>query len=105
MQEIKSTFSLVTSIDPKSDPKHRLHMKNHHDPLCEIDLETAQNSFEIFQTTNGSVLCYDTVPSEVLTQIINLEDGSEKFGKEDKEEESSSTKRSRRDQGQPRETS
>ena len=51
------------------------------------------------------LVCYDTVPSKFLTQIINLKEGSEKFGKENKEEESSTTKRSRRDQGQPWETS
>ena len=70
------------------------------------DLETAQTSLEFLPHDERQCLvCYDTVPSKFLTQIINLKDGSEKFGKEDKEEESSPTKRSRRDQGQPSETS
>ena len=55
-----SASSLVSSVDPNPDPKHHLHMKNHHDRLCEIDLETAQNSLEFCQTTNGSVLCATT---------------------------------------------
>ena len=65
-----------------------------------IDLKAAPNSLEFFQTANGSVLSYDTVPSEFLTKIINLEDGSERFGKEENEEEEwSPTKKGRRDQG------
>ena len=32
-------------------------------------------------TANGSVLCYDTVPAEFLTKIINIEDGAERFEK------------------------
>ena len=56
----KMHFSLVSSSDPNPEPKHHLHMKNHHDRLCEIDLETAQNSLEFYQTTNVSVLCATT---------------------------------------------
>ena len=81
-------------------------MKNHHERLFVMDLEAAQNSLGFYQTANGSVLCYDTVPSEFLTKIINLKDGSEWFGKEEyKEEQLSPKKRSRHDHGQPRETS
>ena len=58
--ERNCTFSFVSSIDPNPDPKHHFHMKNHHDRLCQIDLETAQNSLEFYQTTNGSVLCATT---------------------------------------------
>ena len=101
-------LSLVSLLDPCPDPtdKPNIHMKNHHDRLFVIDLDATQNSLEIYQTANGSVLCYDTVPSDFLKKIINLKDGSERFGKEEcKEEESSPTKKSRCDHGQPRETS
>ena len=60
-----------------------------------VDLDAAQNSLEFHQS----------VPSEFLTKVINHKDGSERFGEERfKEEESSPKKKSRRDQGQPRET-
>ena len=91
-------FSLVSPLDPNSHTKYKpyLHMKNHHDRLFVIDLGSAKNSQEIYQTANGSVLCYGTVPSEFLTEII---EGSERFGKEQyKEEESSPTKKSRCEQ-------
>ena len=67
-------FSLVSPLDPNPDRKYQryLHMKSHHDRLFVIDLEAAQNSLEFFQTANGSVFCYDTVPLEFLTKIINL---------------------------------
>ena len=77
-----------------------LYFKNHHDRFFVIDLKAAPNSLEFYQTATGSVLSYDTVPSEFLTKIINLEDGSERFGKEENEEEESSpTKKGRRDLG------
>ena len=78
-------------------------MKNRHDRLFMIDLEAAQNSLQFFQTANGSVLCYDTVPADFLTKIINVQDGSGWFVKEEfLEEDSSPTKGNRRDQVQPR---
>ena len=81
-------------------------MKDHHDQLFVIDQEATQNSQVFSQTANGSFLCHDTVPAEFFTKIINIKDGSGRFVKEDiKEEESSTTKGSRRDQGQPRESS
>ena len=50
--------------------------------------------------------CHDTVSSEFLTKIINLKDGSERFGEEEyKEEQQSPKKKSRCDHGQPMETS
>ena len=101
-------FSLASQLDPNPDPKHKpyFHLKCHHDQMFVIDLEAAQNSLEFYQTANGSVLCYDAVPSEFLAKITNFKYGSERFEKEElKEEESSPTKRSRRDQGQSRETS
>ena len=58
-------------------------MKNHYDRLFGVDLEAAQNSVEFYQTANGSVLCYDTVPSEFLKMIITLRDGSERFVQEE----------------------
>ena len=71
-----------------------------------IDLETAQNSLDLFQTANGSVSCCDTVPAMFLIKIIDIKDGSAKFVKEEiKEEESSPTKRSPRDQRKQRKTS
>ena len=65
-------FSLVSPLDPNPDPQYKpyFHMKNHHHRLFVIDLEAAHNSLELHQTANGS-----TVPSEFLTQIINLQDG------------------------------
>ena len=101
-------FSVVSPLDPNTDPKYKpyLHMKNHHERLFVMDLEAAQNSLGFNQTANGTVLCYDTVPSEFLTKIINLKDGSERFGKDEYlEEQVSPKKRSRHDHGQPRETS
>ena len=72
-------FSFVSQLDPNPDPKYKpnFHMKNHHDRLVLIDLEAAQNLLEFHQTANRSVLCHDTVPSEVLKKIIILRDGSE----------------------------
>ena len=58
-------------------------MKNHYDRLFVVDLEAAQNSVEFYQKANGSVLCYDTVPSEFLKKIITLRDGSERFVQEE----------------------
>ena len=58
-------------------------MKNHHDRLFVIDLDATQYSLEFYQTANGSVLSCDTVPSEFLKKIINVKDGSERFGKEE----------------------
>ena len=59
-------FSLVSPLDENPDPNYKpyLHVKNHHDMLFVIDLEAAQHSLDFYQTTNGSVLCYDTVPAE-----------------------------------------
>ena len=51
-----------------------------HYRLFVIELEAAQNSLELYQTASGSVLCCYTVPSEFLTEIINIKDGSEGSG-------------------------
>ena len=61
-------FSLVSPLDPNPDQQYKpyLHMKNHHDRLNMIDLEVAQISQDFDQTANGSVLCFDTIPSEFL---------------------------------------
>ena len=82
-------LSPLSPLDPNHDPKYKpyQHMKQHRDRLFVMDLEAAQNSLEFYQTANGSVLCCDTVPSEFLTKIINLKDGSERFGKGEYEEE------------------
>ena len=95
-------FSLVSPLDPNPDLEYKpfLHMKKHHDRLFVIDLEAAQNSLEFKPTANGSVLCYDTVPYEFLTKT-----DQKVSEKKNTEEESSPTKKSRRDQGQPRTTS
>ena len=51
-------------------------------------------------------LMLDTVAAEFFFKIIGIKDGLQRFVKEEIEEEGSSpTKRSRRDQGKPRETS
>ena len=56
-------------------------------------------------TAIGSVLCYDTVPAEFLTKIINFKDGAERFEKaQSKERAASPTKKSRRDRNTSRET-
>ena len=68
-------------------------MKNHLDRLFVIDLESAQNSLEFYQTANGSVLCYGTVPFEFLTEIINLKDGSERCREEQYKEKELSHQR------------
>ena len=59
-------------------------MKNRHDRLFVINLDAAWNSVESFQAPNGSVTCYDTVPSKVVIKIINFTEGSGWFGKEEK---------------------
>ena len=83
-----------------------VHTKNYHDRLCVINLEAAQESLDFYPRMNGSVLCYDTVLAEFLIKIIDNKDGSGQFVKEDtKEEVSSPTKRSPRDQGKPRKIS
>ena len=99
---------LLTRIAIGSEPGPEVQaLSSNHDRLFVIDLDAAQNSLEFFyQKANGSVSCHDAVPSELLTKIINLKDGSEKFGKEKyKEEDSSPTKKGRCDYGQPGETS
>ena len=99
-------FSLVSLLDPCPDPRYKsyIHTKNHHDRLFVLDLDAKQNSLEFYQTANGSVLCHDTVPSEFLKEIISLQDGSERFGKEENKK-GVFTRKSRCDHGQPRETS
>ena len=74
---------LAIGSDP-SNPKYKpkLHLQNQDDRLFVIDLEAAQNSLEFTQTANGSVVCFDTVPSEFHTKIINLKDEPERFGKD-----------------------
>ena len=91
-------FSLVSPLDQNSDPKCKsyIHIKNHHVFSFVIDLEAVQNSLEFYQTTNGSVVCYDTVPAEFLTKVINIKGGSARFGKEE-EEESVTNEKNRRD--------
>ena len=59
--------------------KPYLDVKENHDVMYLIDPKTAQESFDFDQTANGSVLCYDTVPAEFLTMIVNLKDGSPRF--------------------------
>ena len=71
-----------------------------------ISLDMAQNSFEFCQTADGSVLCFDTGPAELLTKIIIIKDGTERFVRaETKEKEAPPTKKSRSGHCQPRETS
>ena len=43
-------------------------------------------------------------PSSILTKIINIKDGAERFEQAQKEREASPTKRSRRDRNTPKET-
>ena len=94
------------SLNNVSEHIVTVHMKIHHDRLFVIDVEAAQNSLEVHQAANGSTLCYGTVLAEFLTKIINMKDGSKRFVRgEFEEEESSPTKRIRRDRGQPREAS
>ena len=72
-------------------------MKNHHDRLFVLDLDATKNSLELHQTANGSVLCYDALPSEFLEKVISLRDGSERFGKEEYKGEESSPRKKRVD--------
>ena len=58
------------------------------------------------QRANRSVFCYDTVPAEFLTRIINFKNGTEKFVRaQTKERESLPTKKNSRDHSQPRKIS
>ena len=83
-----------------------LPLEEHHEEVFVIDLEAAQNSFDFCQTVNGSVLCYDTVPTEFFNKIINIEDGAECFVQAQlKERETSPTKKSGRDHNTLKETS
>ena len=79
----KMYFSLVSPLYRDPDPKHKplIHLLNQHDLLSVLDLEATQTLLEFYQTADGSVLCYDTVPSECLPKIINIKDGSERIGK------------------------
>ena len=78
-------FSPVPPVDPCPGPEYKpyIHWKNHHARLIVIDLEASQMSLEFCQTAKGSVLCHDTVPSEFLTKIIILKDGSRRVGIEE----------------------
>ena len=95
-------FSLVSPFDKNPDPKYKpyIHMKNHNDRWYVIALEEAQNSLDFYQTANGSVLCYITIPPEFLLKIINLKNKSVRFLKDfvKSEEEWSPSKRVKRDQ-------
>ena len=79
-QEGSALLIRFVSGSKPPDPKYKsyFHLKNHHDRLFVVDLEAAQNSLEFCQSANGSVVCYDTVPSEFLTKIINIKDGTER---------------------------
>ena len=94
-EQRQTSSVLLTRIALGSEPGPEVQaLTSNHDRLFVIDLDAAQNSLEFYQKANGSVLCHDEVPSELLTKIINLKDGSEKFGKEDiQEEDSSPTKK------------
>ena len=72
-------FSLVSPLDPNPKYKSYRHLKPHHELICVIDLEAVQESLEFYHTENGSVPWYDTVSAEILNNIINIEDGSERF--------------------------
>ena len=90
-------FSLVSPLDQNPDPKYKpyIHLKCDHDFMFVIDLESAQNAIDFYQTAIGSVLCYDTVPAEFLTKIININSNTERFVRaQTKEREASPTKKS-----------
>ena len=81
-------------------------MKKHHDRLFVIDLDSAQKTIEFYKTVTGSVSCYDTLPAEFLTKIINIKDGTERFVKAQiKLREALSTKKSRPEHSQSNQTS
>ena len=92
-------FSLVSQLDKNPDSKYKPHghREAHHDSMFVTDLHSAFDSLGFRQTANGSVLCYDTVPTEFLYKIINLRSGSEKFAKPRTEKETSPTNKSKRD--------
>ena len=73
-------FSLVSPLDPNSHTKYKpyLHMKNHHDRLFVIDLESAQNSLEIHQTANGKCLVLRHSSVRVPHRSSTDQKGSEK---------------------------
>ena len=60
------------SLNNVSEHVVTVHMKIHPYRLFVIDVEAAQNSLEVHQAANGSVLCYDTVLAEFLTKTINM---------------------------------
>ena len=80
---------LARPSDKNPDPRYKpyFHLKSYHDRLLVIELEAGQDSLFLYQRANGSVLCYGTVPSEVLIKIINMEDRSDRFRKEEIKEE------------------
>ena len=67
------SFSVVSPLDQNPDQKYKPHLnlKKHHILMSVINLEAAHNSLDIHQAANGSGSCYDAVPAEFLTIIIN----------------------------------
>ena len=81
MQRQESSVLLTrVALDQNPDPKYKpyFHLKYEHDSMFVIDLESAQNALDFHQTANDSVLCYDTVPAEFTTKIININNNTEK---------------------------
>ena len=106
-----SYFSLVTLADkwPETELKPCLHRRHNHDRLLVIDLVDAQGEgMEFYQTENGSVSCYNTIPPEFLDRVIVMSDESESYCRRNaarKRRQDSRAKRSRTDRSLDRDES
>ena len=49
------------------------------DRMCVSDLGTATDSLDFYFIENGSVLCYGTVPADLLVKIVDPSRQSDRF--------------------------
>ena len=49
--------------------------KSHHAAICVVDMEGAQKkNLKFYQTLNGCVVCFDTIPREHIKKVIYIRD-------------------------------
>ena len=74
-----ANISLVSPLNKDPDSKYEacIYRQRYSDRLCVVDLLQAQHEgLVFFQTVNGSVFCYDTIPPKFLESVIVLKDES-----------------------------
>ena len=66
-------FTLVKHLTTKY--RTHKHFKSHHDANYVENMEGAQNNnFKFYQTNNGCVICFDTIPKEYIKKVIHIRD-------------------------------